>query len=96
MRTFASSPTRFSRNKSDHRVSGLREFLAGRSRGKFPGKHSWINRPLPYGVLSDRVKEAANDPDRKIEAIKLFREETGAGLAEAKMAVEQYIRSVKS
>jgi ribosomal protein L7/L12 len=51
---------------------------------------------LSPGVLSDRVKEAANDPDRKIEAIKLFREETGAGLAEAKMAVEQYIRSVKT
>ena|ERR1051326_6611583 len=41
--------------------------------------------------LSDRVKSLANDPSRKIEAIKVYREETGAGLAEAKEAVEAYI-----
>jgi hypothetical protein len=41
--------------------------------------------------LSDRVKELADDPSRKIEAIRLYREETGAGLAEAKEAVEAYI-----
>ncbi len=51
---------------------------------------------LSPGVLSDRVKELASDPSNKIEAIKVFREETGAGLAEAKAAVEQYIRSLKS
>lgn len=51
---------------------------------------------LTPGVLSERVKEAANDPARKIEAIKLFREETGASLAEAKAAVEHYIRTAKS
>jgi ribosomal protein L7/L12 len=38
--------------------------------------------------LSERVKELARDPGRKIEAIKVYREETGAGLAEAKAAVE--------
>jgi ribosomal protein L7/L12 len=43
--------------------------------------------------LSDRVKELARDPARKIEAIKLYREETGAGLAEAKKAVETFINS---
>src|SRR5436305_12107891 len=43
--------------------------------------------PLP---LSDRVKEIARDPHRKIEAIKVYREETGVGLAEAKDAVEAY------
>jgi len=45
-------------------------------------------RGLP---LSDRVKQLADDPARKIEAIKVYREETGEGLAEAKEAVEAYI-----
>ncbi len=40
--------------------------------------------------LSDRVKQLAADPGRKIEAIKVFCEETGAGLAEAKEAVESF------
>jgi hypothetical protein len=44
-------------------------------------------------LLSDRVKQLAADPARKIEAIKLYREETGAGLAEAKEAVEAFINS---
>jgi ribosomal protein L7/L12 len=43
--------------------------------------------------LSERVKQLANDPSRKIEAIKVYREETGAGLAEAKEAVEAYVYS---
>jgi ribosomal protein L7/L12 len=44
--------------------------------------------------LSDRVKELARDPAKKIEAIKVYREETGASLAEAKDAVETYINSL--
>lgn len=40
---------------------------------------------------SARVKQLADDPARKIEAIKVYREETGAGLADAKEAVEAYI-----
>lgn len=47
--------------------------------------------PVPGSPLSDRVKGLADDPARKIEAIKVHREETGAGLAEAKAAVEAYI-----
>lgn len=43
--------------------------------------------------LSERVKQLADDPSRKIEAIRVYREETGAGLAEAKEAVEAYIHS---
>jgi ribosomal protein L7/L12 len=43
--------------------------------------------------LSERVKQLADDPSRKIEAIRIYREETGAGLAEAKEAVEAYIHS---
>jgi hypothetical protein len=44
-------------------------------------------------ALSDRVKEIARDPARKIEAINIYRKETGAGLAEAKEVVEAYINS---
>lgn len=46
--------------------------------------------------LSDAVKLLAADPRQKILAIKAYREETGLGLAEAKAAVEAYIRSQKS
>ena len=43
---------------------------------------------------SDRVKEIARDPSRKIEAIKLYRGETRAGLAEAKEVGQAYINSL--
>ena len=49
------------------------------------------NSPVPRQPLSDRVKQLASDPSKKIEAIKVYREETGAGLAEAKDAVEAHI-----
>ena len=48
-----------------------------------------------YVGISDRVKELARDPSRKIEAIKVYREETGAGLADAKKAVEEFIDSLR-
>jgi len=48
-----------------------------------------------FAVLSDRVKELARDPNRKIEAIKVYREETGAGLAEAKDTIEAFIHSLQ-
>jgi hypothetical protein len=54
-------------------------------------KSSTGQPPVP---LSDRVKELARDPNRKVEAIALHREETGADLAEAKAAVEAYINSL--
>ncbi len=41
--------------------------------------------------LSDEVRQLANDPSQKIQAIKLHREQTGASLLEAKQAVEAYI-----
>ena len=44
-------------------------------------------------LMSDRVKQLAVDPSQKIEAIKVYREETGASLAEAKEAVEEFINS---
>ena len=41
--------------------------------------------------LSPAVRELLTDDSRKIEAIKLHREETGVGLKEAKDAVEAYL-----
>ena len=52
--------------------------------------HQGIQLPPEHSPLSDRVKELAADPQRKIEAIKAYREETGAGLKEAKDAVEKW------
>jgi ribosomal protein L7/L12 len=43
--------------------------------------------------LSPEVQELARHPSRKIEAIKLHREQTGVGLKEAKDAVESFIES---
>jgi len=48
-----------------------------------------------HGGMSARVKDLARDPSRKIEAIKAYRDETGAGLAEAKQAVEEFIDSLQ-
>lgn len=41
--------------------------------------------------LSETVKKLADDPNQKIAAIKLYRDQTGAGLAEAKEAIEAYV-----
>ena len=43
--------------------------------------------------LSERVKQMALDPDRTIEAIKLYREETNVSLKEAKEAVEDFLKN---
>ena len=37
---------------------------------------------------SDQIKEMAKDPRRRIEAIKAYRIQTGAGLKEAKEVIE--------
>ena len=48
-----------------------------------------------FALLSDGVKELARDPTRKIEAIKVFREETGVGLREAKDTIEAFMHSLQ-
>jgi len=58
-------------------------------------KHRSV-RPESLPPLSDRCKEAALDPSRKIEAIKIYREETGLGLRDAKAAVEDFIAKTAS
>src|SRR5439155_17715856 len=47
--------------------------------------------PETSAGLSEEVKALADDPHKKIAAIKLHREQTGLGLKEAKDAVEAYI-----
>ena len=47
--------------------------------------------PATPGGLSEDVKTLADEPARKIAAIKLHREQTGLGLKDAKDAVEAYI-----
>jgi hypothetical protein len=42
----------------------------------------------PPSDLSPEVRRLASDPRQKIAAIKLYREQTGASLAEAKAAIE--------
>ena len=46
--------------------------------------------PALPGGLSEEVKALADDPTRKIAAIKLLREQTGLSLHEAKNAIEAY------
>lgn len=47
--------------------------------------------PASPGGLSPEVQALAEDPSKKIAAIKLHREQTGLGLREAKDAVEGYL-----
>lgn len=54
--------------------------------------HQGIQPPPNHFPLSERVKELAAQPARKIEAIKVYREETGVGLKEAKDAIEEWAR----
>ena len=55
-------------------------------------RHFDIDAAEALGV-SDRVKDLARDPSKRIEAIKAHRAETGAGLAEAKDAVDAVINA---
>lgn len=57
-------------------------------------QHQGVSLP-PQAVMSDEVKQLARDPAGKIAAIKLYREQTGLGLAKAKSDVEEYIKTVE-
>jgi hypothetical protein len=79
----------------------LRLFLGGLAAGwllsacltAWRDRRRRTSRP-PGAPLSERVKELARGPDHKLEAIRVYREETGAGLAEAKTAIEGYLDSL--
>src|SRR5262245_32690884 len=49
----------------------------------------------PQAVLSDEVQRLARDPAQKIAAMKLHRQQTGLGLAEAKADIEDFIKSIQ-
>jgi ribosomal protein L7/L12 len=56
-------------------------------------KHQGVSQPPPAS-LSAEAQLIARDPSRKIEAIKLHREQTGVGLAEAKADVESFMKTL--
>jgi ribosomal protein L7/L12 len=70
----------------------LRQLLLLQRKADLALTHMGIQAPPEHSPLSERVKELAADPAQKIHAIKLYREETGAGLADAKDAVEKWMR----
>jgi hypothetical protein len=51
-------------------------------------RHLNVDPMTAPGPPSDRVKELAADPKRRIDAIRLYRSETGADLRQAKAIVE--------
>jgi len=51
---------------------------------------TYVDPASPEG-LSAEAQNLANDPAKKIQAIKLHREQTGLGLKDAKDAVEAYM-----
>jgi ribosomal protein L7/L12 len=59
-------------------------------------KHHGIELPNPPpSGLSAKVELLASDPNTRIAAIKLYREENpGTGLAEAKVAIETYYKKL--
>jgi ribosomal protein L7/L12 len=68
-------------------------FIAAMAMIGFVGALARPRRPMaqsPPGVLHDEVKRLAAAGE-KIRAIRLYRDLTGAGLAEAKQAVEGYM-----
>jgi ribosomal protein L7/L12 len=74
-------------------------WMAGGQTTKGAAEHLAAHSPGPWGgaaftaPLSQHVQDIARDASHKIAAIKAYREETGAGLAEAKNAVEAWRRS---
>jgi hypothetical protein len=50
----------------------------------------YVDPASPAG-LSEEVRELANDPAKKLQAIKLHQKQTGLDLQEAKAAVETYM-----
>jgi ribosomal protein L7/L12 len=68
----------------------LRQLVLLQRKADLALTHLGIQPPPYHSPLSERVKELAADPQRKIEAIKVYREETGAGLKDAKDAIEKW------
>jgi hypothetical protein len=70
----------------------LRQLLLLQRKADLALTHQGI-QPLPeLAPLSERVKQLAADPTKKIYAIKAYREDTGASLKEAMDAIEKWMR----
>jgi ribosomal protein L7/L12 len=72
----------FSLFRSERRLAALERNLGALLR------HLNVDPTAAAGPPSDRVKALAADPKRKIDAIRLYRRETGADLRQAKAMVE--------
>ena len=59
-----------------------------------PSGFKSISEPL-RAKMSEEVQRLARDPAQRIEAIKLHREQTGLGLAEAKTDIEDFIKTIQ-
>lgn len=82
----------------------LREFIIHHASGETRTKwgltnneeknlsHS-ANYATRWQPLSDRVLKLASDPSKLIQAIKAYREETSASLAEAKAAIDTFLNT---
>jgi ribosomal protein L7/L12 len=55
-------------------------------------KHQGISAPLEAS-MSEEAQRLARDPAQKIAAIKLHRQQTGLGLAEAKADIEDFVKT---
>jgi ribosomal protein L7/L12 len=73
----------------------VESFLASPGERRGAASRTWPSRPgtTSSPALSQRVQDIARDRNRKITAIKAYREETGLGLKEAKDAVEAWLAS---
>ena len=70
----------------------LRQFVLLQRKIDLVLEHLGVEQVTPLSGISANVQEIASDPSRKIEAIKVHRDETGASLKEAKDAVEKWMR----
>jgi ribosomal protein L7/L12 len=52
-------------------------------------------KPQSQVSMSEEVQRLARDPAQKIAAIKLHREQTGLGLAEAKANIEDFTKTIQ-
>ena len=59
-----------------------------------PSGFKSITEPL-RASMSEEVQRLARDPAQRIEAIKLHREQTGLGLAEAKADIENFTKTIQ-
>jgi ribosomal protein L7/L12 len=69
----------------------LRQMVLLQRKADLALTHLGIQAPPAHRPLSEHVKQLASHPAQKIEAIKAYREETGASLKDAKDAVEKWI-----